>query len=105
MVGGRVRPALGAGAVDNRPLSVRAGAPVGLGGAEAETCRAGLGAGIGGGAIAVRPVGTDARGLTPSGGLTLEGVPVLVMEGVPVLDGTPLDGAVPSCLVGDLVGD
>lgn len=87
----------GFAAVDKRPLSVRAGAAAVLGAAAADTCRAGLGAGIGGGAMEVRLAVTDGRGLAPKGGFAL--------DGVLVRDGAVLDGAVPSCLVGDLVGD
>lgn len=117
MVEGRATPGL---AVDTRPLGVREGAPAvlgpvvpaGLGAGAAETRLVGLAAGIGGGAIEGRPAVTDGR--PRAGGFALDGVVVRdggafamegVIEGVIVREGAPLEGAVPSCFVGDLVGD
>jgi hypothetical protein len=114
MVEGRVTPGL---AVDERPLRVRAGAPAVLGAAvpaalgavEVETrLVVGLAVGMGGGAIEGRPIETDGR--PRAGGFAFEGVVVrdggaFALDGVMVRDGAPLEGAVPSCLVGDLVGD
>lgn len=53
--------------------------------------------GIEGWAIEVRPAETDRRGRAPGAGFALDGVLVREL--------TPLAGAEPSCLVGDLVGD
>ena len=92
-VAGRPAPTLAT--VDSRPLNVRALEV--LGAVVVEPCRAGLVPGMGGGAMDGRPAVADGRGRPPSAGFAL--------EGVFVRDGTPLEGAGPSCVVGDLVGD
>lgn len=61
-------------------------------------------AGTAGGPIDVRDAPTDARGLE----VTEERrppAPAPVLDGVPVREVEVLDGPVPSCLVGDFVGD
>jgi len=97
------RAMLGLVVTASRPLGVRAGTPVVLAAATAalgamvdEACRICL-VGMGGGAMDARPAVTDGRGRAPGVGFAL--------DGVVVREGAPLDGAVPSCLVGDLVGD
>jgi len=67
-----------------------------LGAPADEACRACL-VGIGGGAMEGRAAVMDGRERAPGTGLAF--------DGVVVRDGGPLEGAVPSCLVGDLVGD
>jgi hypothetical protein len=89
------RPILCLAAGPSRPLGVRARGPVVLGTAD-EACRACL-VGIGGGAMEGRAAEIDGRERVPGTGLAF--------EGVVVRDGAPLEGAVPSCLVGDRVGD
>jgi hypothetical protein len=95
------RPTPGLAEIVSRPLGVRVGAPVffepepaALGAVADETCRACL-AGMGGGAMDGRAAETDERDREVG----------FALDGVVVRDGTPLEGAVPSCLVGDLVGD
>lgn len=102
LVDGRVM--LGLVVIASRPLGVRAGTPVVFVPPVAPlaavvvdgVCRPCL-VGIGGGAMEARPPETDRRGRAPGVGFAL--------DGVVVREGFPLDGAVPSCFVGDLVGD
>lgn len=67
-----------------------------MGTAADEACRACL-VGIGGGAMEGRAAMVDGRERAPGTGFAF--------EGVVVREGAPLEGAVPSCLVGDRVGD